>query len=360
MNRTALVVVFLASGVPARAQVIRVGALSSSVPIGPSGAGSYDSSSFESALAPLGLAPALTSALMPAAAVPVPQGVPAPGSAPLRPVSVFDRSALSSKVVAEVAKRRASIDADMEDSRVIRFPMPKTKVYVDSIVVKLLAGSRLEALAAGPAGLRVRLNDTSWGETGASMSAGILTLEPEMIAIMSSEDEVAAVVAHEIVHYLRAHDEQLVASRPRNWNPFAGRGGDMFDAAPKPSRGEISARWNHELEADALSLRLLVNAGYDPSAAISALLVIQNERNTEPRYEFGRGRPDPMHPPIEARIDALRQVMARERMTASTRVSNGLPDVYRELAGRRRSPKPEDVPASDLYQHYKRPKTFAP
>lgn len=205
----------------------------------------------------------------------------------------------------------------------------------------------------------VRLNDTSWGETGASMSAGILTVEPEMIAIMSSEDEVAAVVAHEIVHYLRAHEEQLVAARPRSWIPLGRRGGDMFDAPPQPSREELEARWRHELEADALSLRLLVNAGYDPSAAIGALLVIQNERNTEPRYEFGRGHLDPLHPPVEARVEALRAVMARERMTASARTSRGLPEVYRELAGRRRSPRSEDVPASELYGHYKRPKTFA-
>lgn len=288
------------------------------------------------------------------AVVAAPQGVPL-GAAAIRPVPVYDRSAFSSKVLAEVAKRRAAIEADMSDPRFIRFSMPKTKAYADKIVARLLAGSRLTA-----PGMIVRLNDTSWGETGASMSAGVLTLEPEMIAIMSSEDEVAAVVAHEIVHYLRAHDEQLVAARPRSWNPFSGKGGDMFDAPPPPSRAEISARWSHELEADAMSLRLMVNSGYDPAAAAGALLVIQNERNTEPRYEFGRGRPDPMHPTVEARVEALREVMAREHMAASPRSSVGLPEVYRELAGRRRGPKPEDVPASELYGHYRRPKTFAP
>jgi hypothetical protein len=288
------------------------------------------------------------------AAVAVPAGVPV-GAAEIRPVPVFDRSKLSSKVVAEVAKRRAAIEADMADPRVVRFAMPKTKSYADAIVARLLSGSRLTA-----PGMIVRLNDTTWGETGASMSAGVLTLEPEMIAIMSSEDEVAAVAAHEIVHYLRAHDEQLAAARTRSWNPFAGKGGDMFDAPPAPPRAELEARWKHELEADALSLRLLVNAGYDPSAAIDALLTIQSERNAEPRYAFGRGRPDPMHPPVEARVEALRGVMARERMAASPRTSAGLPEVYRELSGRRRSPRPEDVPASELYQHYQRPKTFAP
>ncbi|MCM2305159.1 MAG: hypothetical protein NDJ72_10680 [Elusimicrobia bacterium] len=288
------------------------------------------------------------------AAVPAPQGVPV-APAGIRPIPVFDRSGFSSKVVAEVAKRRAALEADMADPRFIRFAMPKTKAYADAIVARLLSGSRLTA-----PGMAVRLNDTSWGETGASMSAGVLTLEPEMIAIMSSEDEVAAVVAHEIVHYLRAHDEQLVASRPRNWNPFAGKGGDMFDGPPPPSRAEIEARWRHELEADALSLRLLANAGYDPSAAAGALLVIRDERNTEPRYEFGRGRPDPMHPTVEARVEALRGVMAREHMAASPRTSAGLPEVYRELAGRRRGLGPDEVPASELYRHYKRPKTFAP
>lgn len=289
-----------------------------------------------------------------AIAVEIPAGAVV-GASALRPIPVFDRATLSSRVVADVAKRRAASEFDMADPNVVRFSIPKTKALASSIVAKLLDGSRLTA-----GGMIVRVNDSSWGETGASMSAGILTVEPELIAIMSSEDEVAAVVAHEIVHYLRAHDEQLVASRPRNWNPFVGRGGDLFDAPPQPSRKEIEARWKHELEADALSLRLLANAGYDPSAAIGALLVIQNERNTEPRYSFGRGRPDPLHPPVEARVEALRQVMARERMSTSTRVPGGLPEAYRELAGRRRSPKPDDVPASELYGHYKRPKSFVP
>lgn len=355
--RIPVAVLMLAAGAPARAQVIRIVGVSEAVPRanGPRGA-----PSFEVALAPLALPSSLTGALLPAAAVPAPQGAPAAVSAALRPIPVYDRSTISSKIAAEVARRRAAMEADMADARVIRFPMPKTKAYADVIVAKLLSGSGLEALATGSAGLRARLNDASWGETGASMSAGILTLEPEMIAIMSSEDEVAAVVAHEIAHYVRAHDEQLAASRPWNWNPFAGRGGDILDAPPQPSRKEIEARWKHELEADALSLRLLVNAGYDPSAAIDALLAIQNERNTEPRYEFGRGRLDPMHPSVEARVAALRQAMARERMTASARIPGGLPEVYRELAGRRRSPRPEDVPASELYGHYKRPKTFVP
>ena len=278
----------------------------------------------------------------------------------IRPVPVFDRAALSSKVIAEVSRRRAVLIADIDSPRYVRFSMPKTKAYAEALVAKLLAGSHLEALANGPDGILVRLNDTSWSKPGARMSGGILTLEPEMIAIMDSEDEVAAVAAHEIAHYLRAHDEQLVAARPWYSDLFKSRSRDIFDAPPMPSRREMEARWKHEFEADALSLRLLVNAGYDPSAAISSLLAIQNERNTEPLYEFDRGLADPMHPSVEARLDALREAMAREDMAAARRSSQGLPEIYQELAGRRRSLRPEDIPASEQYQQYKRPKFFVP
>ncbi len=355
--KRALAAVLLAAS-PAAAQVVKVGAVSEALPIG-GGLGGI--SAFEGALLPLELAPALKLSLTPAAAVPTPAGVPAAQDPAKRPVTAYDRSQIAKNVAAKVAERRAAIVADMADDKVIRFPLPKTRAFVEAVAAKLLSSSGL-AGHLGPNGMLVRVNDTTWGDTGASMSAGVLTAQPEMIAIMSSEDEVAAVIAHEIIHYIRAHDELLVAARGWSLRPS---GGDIFGGGPRMSDKEIAARLKHETEADALSLRLLVNAGYDPEAAVSALLVIQNERNTEPRYSFERGRHDPTHPTIEQRVVAMRQIMRDERMSPSKRTAGGLPEVYEELKNRRREykdgkPRPDESSASDLYQHYKRPKVFVP
>jgi hypothetical protein len=281
-------------------------------------------------------------------------------AAVLRPIPVFDRAALPRKISAEIARQRAVILAGIADRSIERFvPLEKTKTLVAAVLTRLLDRSGLAALAEGPAGVLPRVQDSAWGGLDASMSAGVLSMGPEMIAVMSSVDEIAAVMAHELAHYILGHNENLL--RGRSWlsKLLPRRKADILDAPAAPSRKEIEARLKHEFEADALSLRLLVNAGYDPSAAISALLAIQRERDTEPRYEFERGLFDPLHPAPEARVETLRRVMAREGMTATARNSEGLAEVYRELASRHRPSYP-DSPASELYQHYKRPKTFAP
>ncbi len=267
------------------------------------------------------------------------------------PVPVYDRSKLPSKTLKLAAEQRAALLKDVDDPRVVRFTIPKTKAYVARIVERLLASSGLAAEAP-----EVRVNDSSWGSPSASLSAGVLFIDPELIAIMSSEDEVAAVIAHELIHHLRAHHEHLAETVRRH--PRTG-GGDMFTPS-RPSKAELDARWGHECEADALSLRLLANARYDPAAAADALIAVKREIDTEPRHQFSRGRSDGSHPPLEVRVDYLKRVTAAERLASAPRTSAGLPEVYAELEGRRRGPKPEDAPASELYGHYKRPKSFAP
>ena len=276
---------------------------------------------------------------------------PAPILVVPHPVTAYDRSRLSSSARKAAAEQRSALLKDVDDPRVVRFSIPLTKAYVGRIVDRLLAGSGLTAHAP-----EVRVNDSSWGSPSASLSAGVLFIDPELIAIMSSEDEVAAVVAHELVHHLRAHHEQISQTVRRN--PRTG-GGDVFTPS-RPSKAELDARWGHECEADALSLRLLANAGYDPAAAADALIAVKREIDTEPRHEFSRGRSDGSHPSLEVRVDYMKRVMAAERLASARRTSSGLPEVYAELSGRRRSPKPEDAPASELFGHYKRAKTFAP
>ena len=282
-------------------------------------------------------------------AAPDPVAVPKPVTVAAHPVPVYDRTKLPASIRKAMAESKAAILADTDDPRVVRFKIPKAQAYVQGIVTRLLTSSGFDA-----GEVAVRVNDSYWGQPSASMSAGVLSIDPELIAIMDSEDEVAAVVAHELMHHLRAHAEQVAETVKRH--PRTG-GGDMFSPA-RPSKQELEARWGHECEADALSLRLLVNAGYDPTAAADALIAVKREIDTEPRHEFGRGRSDGSHPPLDARVDYFKRVMAAEGMTASRRTARGLAEVYRELGARRRSLKPEDVPASELYGHYKRPKTF--
>lgn len=286
------------------------------------------------------------------AAAPAPMpGVAAP-KAVARPVEIFPRSSLPAPILARAAKARAEIIADQADPAIVeRFSIPKTDRYVRKVLARLIAGSGLEGRMEP---LYLFVNDSTWGDHGSGLNSGTLRVEPESVAAMSSEDEVAALIAHELGHHLRAHSERLaavLAKHPR------GGGGDLFTPS-RPSRQEIDARLANEHEADAISLILLANAAYDPTAAIDALRSIRHVADHDPRFEFHRRRQDPFHPSLEERVAGMSRALAREGLAATRRSSEGLPEVYEELAGRHRPSDPETT-ARTLYEHYSWPKTFA-
>lgn len=267
---------------------------------------------------------------------------------PPHAIPVFDRAKLPRALRAEQARLRAGLAAHYTDERVVRFSIPKTKAYADRVLRRLLDASGLTAEVLEPVHLQV--NDGSWGMPSASLASGVLRVDPELVAIMPDEDSVAAVIAHELAHHIRAHSEQIAMTLKRH--PRAG-GGDMF-SSPVPSRAEIEARWKHEYEADALSLLILANAGYDPSAAIDALRVVRREIETEPRYEFQRRHGDLSHPPLEAREKYMRDLIAYHRLASAPRTTAGRDEVYQELARRHRPG--DSTTAADLYRHYSKPR----
>lgn len=266
--------------------------------------------------------------------------VPVPASRPVgrHPVPVFDRSMLPRTVLARAAEARANTLADAADPKYIRFKLPKLKAYVERIARRLTDGSGLEPVTT-------LVNDTSWGAPGASMTVGILQAEPEGVALMENEDEAAAIFAHELAHHARAHDERLIAKVGSRRDG----GGDIFDRQ-RPSQAELEARWTNEAEADELSVLILTNAGYDPGAALDALRRVAAERARE-RTGFP-GVQDLSHPPLATREGILRGAVARHGLRPVARTPLDA-EVWRECRDRRRSDKPEDVPASQLFKHYR-------
>lgn len=89
----------------------------------------------------------------------------------------------------------------------------------------------------------------------ASATGELISVTSELAAFFESDDEFAAVVAHELAHNLLRHRDRLNAQK-------VNRG--FFGQLGK-SAGRIKEA---EIEADRLSVWLMVNAGYDPRAAI--------------------------------------------------------------------------------------------
>ena len=92
-------------------------------------------------------------------------------------------------------------------------------------------------------------------DRGASANGKIVSVTSQLAEYFLNDDEFAAVVAHELAHNLLKHREQLDEQKVNRgfFGQFGKSAGRIKDA---------------EIEADRLSIWLMVNAGYDPTAAI--------------------------------------------------------------------------------------------
>lgn len=100
-----------------------------------------------------------------------------------------------------------------------------------------------------------RFQITVSADRDASADGEIISVSSGMAEYFLSDDEFAAVVAHELAHNLLKHREQLDAQKVNRG--FFGQFG--------ASASRIKAT---EIEADRLSVWLMANAGYDPQAAV--------------------------------------------------------------------------------------------
>jgi hypothetical protein len=90
----------------------------------------------------------------------------------------------------------------------------------------------------------------------------------------ATEDQVAALIAHELVHYTRSHEEDI-EERLNSWMPF------REDAINR-------SRWDHEKEADRLTPRFLGNAGLDPFAATEVPKIVDKLLTGTPGWNGGK------------------------------------------------------------------------
>jgi hypothetical protein len=89
----------------------------------------------------------------------------------------------------------------------------------------------------------------------ANADGSLVSISTAMVAVIGDENELAAILAHELAHNLLRHQERLELARKKQ--------GDL--AALGSSIARIKAT---EIEADRLSVWLMANAGYDPLASV--------------------------------------------------------------------------------------------
>jgi hypothetical protein len=116
-------------------------------------------------------------------------------------------------------------------------------------------GQTVDVSFAGTPACRSRFELRPSGQYGASADGDIVGITVPMLAFMADDDELAAILAHEMAHNLLEHRRRLNA---------AGIQRGLLQQLGRNARLTLAT----EIEADRLSIWLMANAGYDPGGAI--------------------------------------------------------------------------------------------
>jgi beta-barrel assembly-enhancing protease len=156
----------------------------------------------------------------------------------------------------QMASRRLRL---IERGRACAARYPQTAGYLRSILARLVHASALDAFASGAPDLQLVLecSDSVPLPIARATTGKIMAVPRALVALAGSEDAIAAVLAHELAHLTLRHLEQVVAASSES-TPLVGYAMRTLMTA-------------HEREADIVGLKLLVDAGYDPNAAIDHL-----------------------------------------------------------------------------------------
>jgi beta-barrel assembly-enhancing protease len=119
----------------------------------------------------------------------------------------------------------------------------------------LRGGKPMTVTITGTPACRSRFELRPSGSYGASADGDIVGITVPMLAFMVDDDELAAILAHELSHNLLEHRRRLnEAGVQRGLMQQLGRNARLTLAT--------------EIEADRLSIWLMANAGYDPQGAV--------------------------------------------------------------------------------------------
>lgn len=177
-----------------------------------------------------------------------------------------------------------------------------------------------------------------------ALPGGYVYVNRGLLLYLNSEDQLAAVMAHEIGHVTARHAVQQQA-RGRLGNAAATVGGVVAAVATGSGYigselAQIGSIWaaagasgfgrEHELEADTLGSEYLAKAGYDPEAMIEVLTVLKNQEDFNVRV--AQRQPSyhglfTTHPRNDVR---LQQAVANSGELEGSEIQESDPAVFRQ------------------------------
>jgi predicted Zn-dependent protease len=136
-------------------------------------------------------------------------------------------------------------------------------------------------------------------------------LTSALLAELDTEDQVAGVLAHEIVHVLARHGAQRIAKSELTNGLVGAVGVASGDASAAQTAAVIGQLVNmsygrdDELQSDTLGVCLMLDAGYEPEAMIEVMRVLEAASGGARQPEFFSSHPSPQN-----RIGEIEQAIA--------------------------------------------------
>ena len=160
----------------------------------------------------------------------------------------------------------------------------------------------------------------------ASMTAnGVMQVWTGLLVRVSSEDELAAVLGHELAHYTQLHTVERFRRIKSSMSSSSFI--DLFLGLPLASLASLSNIMSfsreQEEEADLLGVRFMANSGYDPHAAARVWQMIVEEEQSAVAKSREPGIFSRTHPTSEYRIEVLQDYVEDSFPDASAKTLDG-------------------------------------
>ncbi|MCY3884623.1 MAG: M48 family metalloprotease [Gammaproteobacteria bacterium] len=201
------------------------------------------------------------------------------------------------------------------------YPDPEWQEYIDDLGQKLLSHSK-------DRGKQYHFFVLDNPEINAFATAdAYIFVNRGLLAYMGSEDQLAAVVGHEIAHIVARHPDKRRAHGILGDSigiialALTGRW-ELMEAADAATRTMIMGYGReHELEADEIGAQIMARAGYNPLATIEAVHVLKDQElfamdvANQPRSYHGLFATHPqndkrLHEVVSYALDMLPEIMA--------------------------------------------------
>ena len=132
-----------------------------------------------------------------------------------------------------------------------------------------------------------------------ALPGGQIFITEALLKLLTSEDEVAGVLGHEVGHVLARHSAEHLAKQQLTQNIIGAIaiGSGSYDATQLAQLAGSLINMKHgredELESDTLGLRLMREAGYDPRAMLSVMQKLEKASGGSRQPEFASTHPSP-------------------------------------------------------------------